>query len=197
VWSVNPVFDPTGEFPGWNQATADAATAGLAVVPIPSNLKQCMSNQVFVTGFKLDVRDDVTDALIGTSTNILASPIAGNGTPVLPAQAATVISLRTDSPGASGRGRLYWPAQAITLTTALRMNVPSPSAIVTDAVTYFHALQAKLGEVYVGIGFNLAVRSRKNHSTPHVTRIQVGNVIDTQRRRRDNLPEAYNSGVYS
>jgi hypothetical protein len=30
-------------------------------------------------------------------------------------------------------------------------------------------------------------------ATPHVTRLQIGDVIDTQRRRRDAMPESYST----
>jgi hypothetical protein len=37
------------------------------------------------------------------------------------------------------------------------------------------------------------VRSKTTHTTPHAVRLQVGNIVDTQRRRRDSLPESYSN----
>jgi hypothetical protein len=42
----------------------------------------------------------------------------------------------------------------------------------------------------------LSVRSGTDHVCRDVTSIQVGSVLDTQRRRRDVLPETYNSVTY-
>jgi len=40
------------------------------------------------------------------------------------------------------------------------------------------------------------VRSKTTRTTPHVSRLQIGDVIDVQRRRRDTLQEAYVSGAF-
>jgi predicted fused transcriptional regulator/phosphomethylpyrimidine kinase len=58
---------------------------------------------------------------------------------------------------------------------------------------YLTAMRDALATAFPTIGFNLAVRSKTTKTTPHVVRIQGGDVVDTQRRRRDNLPEAYSS----
>lgn len=191
VWSINPVFDPTGEFPGWNQAAGDAAVLAINALTIPADLLTLLSPALSVTGCRLEVRNDGDDSLIGIAEDVRATGGAGTGTQRMPAQAALVASLRTDTPGGRGRGRLYWPAVGGIVSTTLRLATPTPTAFAGAMKTYMAGIAGALASAFPTIGFNLAVRSKTNHATPHVTRLQVGNVIDTQRRRRDNIPEDY------
>jgi hypothetical protein len=141
----------------------------------------------------VEVRDDATDALIGTSSQSSASPTIGSTAIRLPLQSAVVISIRTNTPGASGRGRLYWPATGQQLGTDAKTSTPSAASMATDAKTYLMGIRSALAAAFPTIGFDLAVRSKATHTTPHAVRLQVGNVIDTQRRRRDALIESYSS----
>lgn len=196
VWSINPVFDPTGEFPGGvNQANLDAACKLIADRTIPTSLINIMSSAAKRNGARVEVRDDATDGLIALSIQASTVPASGTGAPALPFQNAVVISLRTDTPGASGRGRLYWPALNAAVGTTGRMTTPTSAAMVADAKTYLMGMASDLATSFIGITFTPAVRSRLTKTTPHITRIQVGNVIDTQRRRRDTLPESYSSAT--
>lgn len=195
-WSVNPVFDPTGEFPGWNQSQADAAAAALVAVAIPANLTKLFSTAVAFTGVRLEVRDDATDDLIGLAEANRSTPLTGTTGPSASPQQACVASLRTTTPGASGRGRIYWPAPGASLGSDMRLLAPTNAQVAADFKTYFSALAGALASSFAGISFDLAVRSRTTHTTPHVSRIQVGDIMDTQRRRRDKLPEGYATVAY-
>jgi hypothetical protein len=106
------------------------------------------------------------------------------------------VSLRTDTPGGSGRGRLYWPAAGASVTTSLRLSTPAKETLLTNFTTYLHSLETQFANAFPTIGFDLAVRSKTTRTTPHVNRLQIGDVIDVQRRRRDNLQEAYASGAF-
>jgi len=192
VWSVNPVFDPTLEFPGGvDQANLDSAALAIANRSIPSSLQNLMSPSATRTGARVEVRDDVTDALIGISVQGSTTPTAGTSTLKLPPQSALVCSIRTNTPGGSGRGRLYWPAMGATLAATGRLTTPTPSLAASDFKAYLLGIRGDLATAFPTIGFDLAVRSKTTHTTPHAVRLQVGDVIDTQRRRRDALPEAY------
>ena len=70
------------------------------------------------------------------------------------------------------------------------------TALLSQMQTYFKGMESALESAFSPIGFNLAVRSRVASTTPHVTRLQVGNVVDTQRRRRDKLVESYQNLAY-
>lgn len=194
VWSINPVFDPTGEFPGGvNQTALDSAAQAIADLTLPSQMRNTMSASCTRVGARVEVRDDGTDGLIGISVQSSAVPTAGSGSVTLPPQSAIVTSLRTNTPGASGRGRLYWPLLAATLTSTGRLSVPTNANVLLDMKTYLTGMRSALAAAFPTIGFDLAVRSKTTKTTPHVVRIQMGNVIDTQRRRRDSLTESYTS----
>lgn len=196
VWSVNPVFDPTGEFPGGvNQANLDAAALAIANIIPGSNMRVLMGPEVQITGSRLEVRDDLTDDLIGISIAASTSAIGGTGSSRMGAQAAVVCSLRTNTPGGSGRGRLYWPAVGATISTTLRLNTTTHTPLAGEFKTYLMAMRSALASAFPTIGFDLAVRSKATLSTPHVVLLKVGDVVDTQRRRRDSLPETYVSAT--
>jgi hypothetical protein len=194
VWSINPVFDPTGEFPGTvDQTLLDDATTAIANLGIPTSLRGLLSTSASRIGARVEVRQDSDDSLLAISQAISTTAMPGTGTLALPPQNAIVASIRTNTPGASGRGRLYWPALAIALNGTGLVNAPPPATIALDMKTYLNGMASALATQFAPITFNLAVRSKTTRTTPHAVRIQVGNVVDTQRRRRDNIPESYAS----
>ena len=192
VWSVNYVIDPTLEFGTTvSQPALDAAAAAIAALNPGLSSLGLMSTLLTINSCRLEVRDDVTDALIGLSVQGRAVPLPGTLAPQCPYQAAVVVSLRTNTPGGSGRGRIYWPAAGSRLNSSARMAVVDRDQFAGEQVTYVHAMESALATAFPTIGFDLAVRSKTTRTTPHVTRIQVGDVVDTQRRRRDKLAESY------
>lgn len=194
VWSINPVFDPTGEFPGSvNQANLDAATDAIAALTPGTALVTLLSSALGITGARTEVRDDSTDELIALSIQQRSPVLTGTGTPLRGAQTACVFSLRTDTPGGSGRGRLYWPAVGTSVDSTLRFTSATMTNAVNEMATYLHAMESALSTAFATIGFDLAVRSRLTHTTPHVNKLQAGTVPDTQRRRRDKMIEDYAS----
>lgn len=196
-WSINLTFDPTGEFPGGvSQSALDAAALAIAGLSVGADLQGPLGASGTLNACRLEVRDDIDDHLIGLSEQNRPTPLVGASSVKLTAQSAIVCSIRTDSPGASGRGRVYWPAMGVTIDGNSRMSSPTNTNMVAAFKTYFAAMETQLETAFPTIGFSLAVRSRATHSTPHATRIQVGNVLDTQRRRRDALPEAYATLAY-
>lgn len=197
VWSINPVFDPSGEFGSTVDQTAlDAACDAIAALSPGTGLTRFMSTQLFITGARVEVRDDATDNLLATSTQIRASALPGTGTVLRSPTTALVFSLRTNTPGGSGRGRLYWPAVSGTVSVDMRFINSEITTGIADMKTYLLAMRSALATAFPTIGFDLAVRSRTTHTTPHVNKIQAGNVPDTQRRRRDNLIEDYQFATF-
>ena len=192
VWSVNPVFDPTGELEtGIDQAKVDAAAVAIANRSIPANMSLLLSPGAARTGCRVEIRSDAADALLAISIQGSSSGGVGTGSLRLPLQSAVVASIRTDTPGGSGRGRLYWPALGATLGATGRLATPTPTALMTDFKNYLLGIRTDLATAFPAIGFDLSVRSKTTLSTPHAVRLQVGDVVDTQRRRRDAQPESY------
>lgn len=197
VWSINPVFDPTLEFGSTvNQTQLDAAANAIANLNPGSICMALLSTSLYLTGARVEVRDDSTDALLAISIATRGTPEVGSTTPLRGHQSALVVSLRTDTPGGSGRGRLYWPCVGGAVDAQLRLNSASQVAFLPQMATYLHAMESALATAFPTIGFDLAVRSRQTHTTPHVNKIQAGNVIDTQRRRRDKLIESYVNAAF-
>lgn len=194
VWSINPVFDPANELPGGvNQANLDAACLAIANLSPGSVNTVVMSSALTLTGARLEVREQLDDRLIGISVQGRTTPLTGGASPKMPLQAAAVISLRTNTPGASGRGRLYWPVPGETIDANTRIPSVDRDAMLANFKTYLTGMKTALEASFATISFDLAVRSRLTRTTPHVTRLQMGNVVDTQRRRRDKLVESYAS----
>lgn len=189
-WSINPVYRIGGDFgtPVTNDQAQTIATA-LAAVAVPSGLLQAMSSSCNVAGVRVEARS-LAGTLETQAEALKTTPQAGMSNQGHSYQTSWVISLRTTTPGASGRGRLYWPATGQVLdNNTLRPTSTLTNAFVADAKTYLSALQAAIDVTLDGI--SLVVWSRKTNNTANVNRLQSGNVLDVQRRRRDALIENY------
>lgn len=112
----------------------------------------------------------------------------GSGSNTPPNQVALVVTLETGySRGPAHRGRFYLPLPMITPGSDGRIATGSRDPVVTAATTFLTALNAVSATAKVG------VYSRKDGAPAHriVTAMSVGRVLDTQRRRRNKLVEAY------
>lgn len=193
VWSVNPV---------WHLLTNPSPTsAQLAVIAgvingltIPPGLLANWNSQTRIIGVRLEARAQ-TGGLEMQYEALRATPVAGEGGFNHPMQTSIVTSLRTAFPGASGRGRLYWPATGAQLvSTTLRIGTTDTQAslvgvhFLLDAIE--DAITATLG------GADLVVWSRVASTVHAVTSLRMGDVPDTQRRRRDKAVETYASIAY-
>lgn len=99
----------------------------------------------------------------------------------LPYQCAPAVSLRTNLATRAGRGRFYAPSLAVEFVAGGKMTGPAQTALLNGAVGMIGALTAA--------GLDVVLYGRTSHATQSVTRVDVGNVIDTQRRRRNKLVE--------
>ena len=103
----------------------------------------------------------------------------------LPYQCAPVISLRTATLSRAGRGRFYAPSLAVDqvaggrMITAARDSLADAGLALTDGIT--------------AGGGNIVIYHRGSGTTTLVTSLDVGDVIDTQRRRRNQLVESRTS----
>lgn len=190
VWSVNPVFEvlwastPT---PAQMQAVAVAIAA---VVP-GTNLRSALSSSSGLTKVRVEARDNAYN-LLGVGEATPASAISGTGTASKPLQASVVLSLRTDYPGASKRGRLYWPALGVGLQSdTLRIPAATCAGIASHAAVYLDAIADAIQSVFTGVDVWLSVYSTVLGSSEPITSIWVGDILDVQRRRRDSAAESY------
>lgn len=193
-FSVGASFTIDNNFENWSQDSGDAIVALIAAEPIPAAIRSANPASVVVTGVRLEGRQD-NGTIIGASEAQLTTSGAGNGTGTNhPPQTAIVVSMRSNTPGQSGRGRFYWPALSVDLDSAFQVFDPSPTAFVTAWQAYLTAIAGIIRDnagLFPWTTVSLAVASTTKLSQAQVTRLEVGNVLDTQRRRRSGLVEAY------
>lgn len=193
-WSVTPAYKL--DVPGSAGAYPTMLTIAEAVnaIAIPASLTALMSSSTAVTGARVEART-AAGVLEATATAQRGTPVTGAGPDPHPFQTSVVCSLRTNTSGGRFRGRLYWPGTGAGLSSStLRLDSPAQSAAVTGFKTYLSAIgaviTASVGEV------DLAVWSRANSALTLVSLLLVGDVLDTQRRRRDAVPETYVQASY-
>lgn len=120
----------------------------------------------------------------GSQITRLETPVSHPGTnanPCLPFQCAPVVSLRTALATKAGRGRFYAPSPAVDQQAAGRLITTAQTALLNSTAAMFAAL--------TGAGLTGVLYSRTAHTTQVITSTDVGDVIDTQRRRRNKLIE--------
>lgn len=199
VWSINPVIDPANEL-GWDtfdQGSFDAFTHAVGGIALPADLKSVFSAATAITSIRAELRHTDSETFLGASEYTLPTPITGSGTAYKPAQIALVVSLRSNSALASGRGRLYVPATGVPMDSAtLRLSPTTTLAVANAMKTYLTAVcdaaKAQLTPVSL-VQFGISVYSPTKKTLTPVTSLRVGNVLDTQRRRRDSLMELYST----
>lgn len=187
VWSVNPVFrlNPPG-LVTFTEVTA-AATAAAAVT-VPTGLKALMNQTATVQAVRVEARN-IDGTLETLAEANLPAPVFGTGGSAQGYQASCVVSLLSPTPGGRGRGRLYWPATGAGLDIlTLRLDAGQQAAALSAMKTYLTNLQTAL-EGPLGVDVDLCVWSRTGVTTHAVNQLRVGNIIDTQRRRRDSVSE--------
>lgn len=124
-----------------------------------------------------------------TNEKIIADIAGGGGSPQPPNQIALAISLLTGfSRGPAHRGRFYLPMpRHDVIDSNGQIGASIRDAIRESAAQFVTALNG------VSSGAQVAVFSRKAGAPAHrlVSGVEVGRVLDTQRRRRNRLVEAY------
>lgn len=190
VWSVNPCWEVNGST-GDTVTPAEATTiaTAIAAITLPTSLGTMMQSGTTWRGVRVEGRT-LAGGLEVQAEAAKATPTNGTGTATHPHGTALVFSLRTPGVGPSARGRMYWPATGQALqSTDYRISTANATSILSGAKTFLSgietAIKATLPEA------NLTVWSRATSNFHNVNAIQVGNVLDSQRRRRDALNEAY------
>lgn len=157
----------------WN-GVATPADSIKQLIPTTSQLTQTSATEIDpLTGKNLG-QVVTAEALVGT-----------DATGPVPPQCAVVVSLRTALFNKSGRGRFYLPSLATDKVAAGR--------ILGTAVTQITTAAQKMVQSLNGAGYTVCVYHRKTKTHDNVVTVNVGDVFDTQRRRRDKLVEARTS----
>lgn len=196
VWSVTPKFvGASGPMTEYADLLQWAENIGQAQTEWTNSfaLRELLSSQANITSVRTEYRTAAGE--LGQAAEFVhTSPVAGVGIPNKIFQASIVCSLLTGRPGRSYRGRIYWPALAVTLGTG---NLRVPEAYRDKTVASFGALFREIeGAADLIQPMDLAVVSQTLGVATPVTGVQVGDIIDIQRRRRDSLQEFYSSEGY-
>lgn len=193
-WSTNPVWTISDFGVPTTPAQVQAVATACAGVPVPAGLRAVYSTATNIHTIRVEARSS-DGTLENLAEDALAAASPGTGTTPHPYQTAWVASLRTAQVGASGRGRLYFPATGIPLEAgSLRPSTVNTNAFSLGVKTYLSDLQTQIRVTFAGAA--LVVWSRKTHAMNLVDTIQAGDVLDSQRRRRDTLVEAYSSQTF-
>lgn len=164
-----------------------------------AGLRAMISSSSTITAVRVERRAE-DESILNVAEGLVTTPLAGTGTASKTPQDSFVISLRTATPGARGRGRMYLPALGATLSPSFTLSTPSVNTVIGEAKIWLQAINTAIDDYYIGassaLRAALSVRSVTDHVCRDVTQIQIGSVLDTQRRRRDDLPETYTSIAY-
>lgn len=166
----------SGAFAGMWDATASFHAFNSAGVVY----RECIARLISVAGL----------TLLQASGGVVNHPGNAPGQ-TAPNQTALVATLRTSAAGRRGKGRMYLPFVAPQFGTA---DDRVPSSAITPLATALASMITTINTVAIGATgpFPIVVQSRAGTpSAPPVTAIAVGDVVDTQRRRRDALRETY------
>lgn len=194
AWSINPTY-ATGvsefvPFEIMNELATDIA--GLA---LGAGLQSVMSPTCAMIGARVELRD-LDGTLQAVSEANRGSATIGTGTAPHPYQTSAVVSLRSEIAGGSGRGRVYWPATGCAMdANTLRMSAAVQTSFLNAMNAYLASIETVIDEDIPGS--YLCVWSRTKGARYRVTRLTVGDVLDTQRRRRDALRETLAIAAYA
>jgi len=203
-WSTSIAFGIVGLSPdSTDQATTDAMAAAVRTATTAANvgvdLRNAMSASCSFDIVRVERRAE-NETVLNVAEALLGSPLAGLGSTTKTPQDALVLSLRTSTPGPRGRGRMYMPALGCVLSPAFVITTPTPALAAAGAKVWIASIKAAMDGVYISAASALrvapSVRSSTDHVCRDITSIQVGSVLDTQRRRRDILPESYATVTY-
>lgn len=119
------------------------------------------------------------------------APASGSGGPILPPQCSVVVTLLTDRPGRTGKGRIYLPALGSAASTIGRIGATQRTAILNGMAALITGINSDLAGGSSGDTARIAVQSQAALVASDVVAVRVGDVFDTQRRRRADLVENY------
>lgn len=192
VWSVNPAFreSPGGALDDLYAQWATAVAAAFADSPslLPQQLSQLLTSSATIDNIRVS-RYGTTGDLLWYHDAPLANKKAGTGTLSGPTTQALVFSLSAGLFARTGRGRLFWPALTYPVDTSSgRVTKGTLPQMLSDFRTMIVGIENAAPS---GISPTLAVYSAKLGVAQPVNSLRVGDVMDSQRRRKDALKESY------
>ena len=174
-WSINLHSTGSGTL-----ASAQAAFVAAVGSFWTGKLDQVVSSHVHVTEAATASLDPTTGKQVSRLADDLDLPGTAAGE-MMPYQCAVTVTWKTSLATRAGQGRFYLPPLAVGTIGNGRITTAAQNTVVGAA----NALWAGLDTG----GLALVIYGRTSRTTTPVTGGNVGNVIDTQRRRRNKLIE--------
>jgi hypothetical protein len=167
---------------------ADAAAAWKNAVdslwlgdnPPTDGINQFYGPSVSVDELVTTELDATTGKNLLQETQSYTGPGTGTGDN-LPQEVAVCVSLRTPLPTRAGRGRFFLPSPLLTTCVASRLDADTADAIALAAINCLATMQVAT--------YPAAIYHRSTHTATLITSIDVGDVFDSMRTRRDKLRE--------
>ena len=192
-WNVVQTF--SAEVPGvpaasWTEFTDDLANDCKTFMAAVKSLQHTGYRWTHVKIAPIEV--GTGKYLAPATTYTLKAPIAGTGATAMPPQDAICASLRANVVGRRGRGRIYLPGLAVgTLSADGKVG----SSARTTLANAFSDLVADLEDLPGTDLWQVRVAVMSANSTQAVlpSEVRVGDQFDTQRRREEQVGEAYTS----
>lgn len=191
-WSVGINYAGAGEIgtddpvalTGWAEAIYDLFDAGLTGYGVVMNLIGNSSALSAVRTYYYPTEGGPATAQGGFA----GTRITGTAEVRQAPQVCQVVSLLTGLAGRRTRGRFYWPALACLIGSDLKHVSPGSTQDIANA---WATVLEGIGEAGPVTGLRPVVVSKVGAGdVTKVTSVQVRDVYDTQRRRRDALIEA-------
>lgn len=165
------------------QTWASTCASALALLTNAQNPRSMLSSSGSITDVACYYYAGPGPATLSATAPVGAG-IAGSGTPTMPPQCSQVITLRTALAGRRNRGRIYWPRLVGTMTAGLK--ITQSQSLADDFAALLRAFE---NDGSTTGAYQIAVYSAAGETLTPVSSISVGDVVDTQRRRRDALQE--------
>jgi len=178
-WSFGVYTEGSGSLAAAQTAWANGVTDFASV----AYLGDLATTVAFVEITTVEIAPSTGKQLTGVSDP--RSEVGTSATECLPYQCSPVVSFRTATLSRAGRGRIYAPSPGAGVLTDGRMTSTAAGNLADSAQAMLQALDTA--------GFTPVIYHRSSGTTTNITTIDVGDVIDTQRRRRNGLTEVRTS----
>jgi len=199
-WSINPCFfDSIGPFQDSPKTYDDLLIWATDVGGLnsgnvfPASIMSLISSNCAITSVRTEYWAD--NEIQMAAEFVPSSPKFGNGGPTKSYSTALVASLRTGRPGRSYRGRLYFPALAAVISSSTgRLTSAVSTTFSTDIAAWLQAV-GNQGSFLLRTLAEPCVVSKTANVITKVETVAIGDVLDSQRRRRDALVELYTTAT--